>query len=88
MANWKHTLNLADFYRNNSFTIKEKAKLVASRLRRLSENLKDNEIEDIVYEFEDFANCSDELDVNDFDELMVLLYDFADRDHIIWVKTF
>jgi hypothetical protein len=87
MVNWKYTVNLSDFYHNDSFTIKQKAKLVAKRLMLVYQKTASIHLEDIISNFNDFATCSDDLNVNDFDELMEELYDYADRDHMIWIKT-
>jgi len=87
MANWKYTTDFSMFYRSDSFTVKEKAGLIAKKLDKIYQKTVSIDLEDIIYNFRDFSESSDDLTVEDFDCLMEDLYNYADRDHMIWIKT-
>lgn len=91
MSKWKYNVDFSHFYRSNSFTLKEKALLIFKKLAALDNSnltVVNSDFEDIVYNFHDFATCVDDLTVEDFDELMFELYNVADRNHLLWIKTF
>ena len=92
MANWQHTLPLKDLWVKyeeednpdippNEAT--ENGRIVASRLRKLSEELSPlpgKLAKNLALDFEAVE------DIDDFNEAMDSLWDFGDR-YLIWVET-
>ena len=86
MANWKHILDLRDTWKDfdeGHITIEELGKEVAKRIRNLPCYKKYvDELEDIEDNFEFCVG-----DIENFDNYLKDLYDFADFDHRLWIKT-
>lgn len=84
---WTYTLDLSDFYHNDSLTLCEKASKIAARIE-VSPFYRgedwDFAIQDVVEEFSDFARFGSSTAI--FDDIMNGLYDYADT-HRVWVKT-
>jgi hypothetical protein len=83
---WTYTLDLSDFYHDDTLTLGEKASKVAGRIE-ISAFFRNDwtfEIQDILDEFSDFAKFGSSVGM--FDEIMRGLYDYADGDRI-WIKT-
>lgn len=89
MANWRHKIELGDFYHDNSLSIQDKGRKVAERIR--AELGRYDEALDIADQFEDIA------DVEEFDDCMETLYDFGDQhthpggwppSRLCWIGTF
>lgn len=99
MADWKHTLNLLpewDQAKEGEIPINKLSEVVAKRLASL--NIRGHiadERDEIVEEFKMLAN-DPVASTDDFDDVMHMLYDFADTQldnkwppaKLIWVKTF
>ena len=82
MANWKETLDLSSFYRDESIEIVEKSKMVAQKLHRIigkSKNFDEYDLSDLENIAEEFEMCiGGEDDLESFDYNMEQLYDWAD----------
>lgn len=90
MANWKHVLDIGEIYNNlhkNNIHLTEGARQIFIKLKALENVITEFEFLDIVNDWEDFS-ISNDVTVDDFDSLMERLYNFGDRDHILWVNTF
>lgn len=97
MSNWTNTLNLKDLWearKDSNITLQKMGKIIAKRIRKLR-CYKDNdfELEEIAYSFEFI-----EEDVDEFDDVLEQLYDWADsplptpegemQKKLCWIKTF
>ena len=77
MTQWRQTIDLSDLwesYENDLLTVSALSASVSTRLADA------NVPDDIVVRFEDLD------DVDDFDDAMSYLYDWADAERV-WVKT-
>jgi hypothetical protein len=91
MTNWKTTLDIADLHqahRAGDITIQEVAAGVAKRFKknRFAKEDEGFQAEDIIDWLEDLAEDPNATP-NDYDGVLNELYNFADWDHRIWVKT-
>jgi hypothetical protein len=87
MANWQTTLDISDVYdhdKNDGATcsVVKAGRIVANRLEE-NKFASDSDIQDIIMRLQEVEDDADE-----FDEIMDDLYEFADKEHRIWVKTF
>jgi hypothetical protein len=85
MPNWRFTIDIADLHtssREGDISPRELARGVAARVR--------NSAAYVIY-FGDLEDIAAELDyvetLNEYNESLRRLYDFADIDHRIWVNT-
>lgn len=91
MANWKATVNLKDLWKAynelGSLPLHELAHETANRLKATLPGAyaDDYQFESIVDELADFHP---EDSVENFDYILLRLYDWADEGHRLWVKTF
>lgn len=99
MTNWQRTLNIADVWaqaEDREITPKQLAHAIADRLeglKPLNNLILENEKQDIVEEFRGFVG---EETFDDLDDVMEMLYDWADTPldnkfngkKVCWVKTF
>jgi hypothetical protein len=88
MAEWKTTLNLADLHTSHKageITIQQVAAGVVARLKR-NRFAEEWQVLDVIDRLEGVAEDATAT-ADDYDEALSELYDFADRDHQIWVKT-
>jgi hypothetical protein len=89
MADWKTVLDISDLhsaYKRGDLLPSALAKSVVERLKKnkfaLLEAETYSEVEEIIFEFNDVD------DIDDYDEALEQLYDFANIDHRIWIKTY
>lgn len=83
MVKWKHRLEVRDLwqaYKKKEIDIAQLAKKVADRIRELRCYEQDKELEDIALNFEACSN-----DVEEFDDCLCELYDWADVDKRCWI---
>jgi hypothetical protein len=89
MANWKHTLDLSDIW--NSEPNSELYTEISKRLTAKAAEMK-NAGTITEEDYDDLCDVSDDIqsitDVEDFDNLWDEVYDWADHDHRLWIKTF
>jgi len=92
MVNWKHRLDVKcpwEQASNDEITIQQLAEIVAKKL--LAIDFKDEDVnydrDDIADEFQGLSE-DESAGRDDFDCVLARLYDFADEDHRLWVKTF
>lgn len=85
MPNWRFKIDISDFHtglREGDISTRELAKGVAERVRSSQAYvIYFGDLEDIAAEFDE-AETLDE-----YDEALRRLYDFADVEHRIWVNT-
>ena len=90
MNKWKYILNLKHFYHDDSITIEQKGKLIAKAIMRLPlskiELYSGDDFDDLIAAFNCISGYEDVTPVEDFDEWMSVLYDYADR-YDIWIET-
>lgn len=88
MANWKQKLDFSGFYKNDEFTIVQKAEKVAGLLLtlKINDDAKE-ELEGIIERFNEVQYVDADDQIEDFDDCMAELYDFADSERI-WINTF
>lgn len=89
MANWKTTVNIKNLhaaFRAGTITVQKMAVGVAARLKK-NRFAEEWAMLDIIDCFEALAE-EPKATVEDYDSILAELYDFADDDHRIWVKTF
>ena len=91
MINWKSTLNISDLHRAHragEITVQELAAGVVTRFKanRFAKEDEGFAAEEIIDWLEDLSEDPDAT-VNDYDGVLNELYNFADYDHRIWVKT-
>lgn len=100
MADWKYVLDISnEWYEVDAeqISITELALKIAEKLKKL-EAPSDSGIEDIIEQFEDFADSKNNDDDEGFDYIMEDLYDWGDmilgcdrswpRKRMCFVKTF
>lgn len=92
MANWTHRLNLKvewELRDQGELTVQQLAARVAAKLKKVDFNDDDVNFDrdDIVDEFEGLSE-DPSASVEDFDDVLARLYDFADEDKRLWVATF
>lgn len=94
MANWKHTLEIKDAWRQTKageMTIAQFAAHAATKIMELP--VEDDELNDIADQFMTIAT-DPEPDVEAFDSVWSQLYDWADQvvgswnDKMCWIRTF
>jgi len=90
---WKHTLDFSGFYKDDSIDIVEKGKKISVLIRRKFSSILDyesedfdQELEDIVDVFESISGYDDVEPVEEFDDCMESLYNWADYNRI-WIKV-
>ena len=90
MRQWKHVLNVKHFYHSDVISIEEKGKLMAKAIMRLPldkiELYAGDDFEDLIEAFNGISGFEEVTPVEEFDEWMSVLYDYADR-YGIWVET-
>ncbi len=85
MANWKHTLNIADIHDKyeEDEDIESCAKAIAKRIEQLPPSISnDLIIKAIVDEFRRVQT------VAQYDYVLGRLYDWGDLGHRLWINTF
>lgn len=98
MANWKHDIDVSGFYHNDTLPPRRKGQLLAAKLRQkvLPSYASDNELKDIIEEFDDLPEIGLVVDgeamiksevEEEFNGIMEDLYNWADTDHRLWIKT-
>lgn len=88
MKNWKHTIDFNSFWEDEDITVKQKGELAVTKLKPLLKHYPDDsELEEIIEQFECICDCDTFTALNDFDERMHSLYDWAD-DNNVWINTF
>lgn len=105
MANWKYKLDISNIWHNEELPIEEKGKEIAKKIRATfpaewldfeSESY-DEELEGIVEAFENITGYDGAEPVEEFDDWMETLYDWADqevapfgqwpRNAMCWIET-
>lgn len=84
MANWRTKIRLTDLHELNKAKKIEPTELgkeVAKRLKA-TKYAKDEVFEQIINLFE-----NEVFDIEDYDNALCELYDFADEGHRIWIET-
>ncbi len=90
MPNWKHTVDCSEFWHDDSVPISEKGKKLATLLRiKVFKHCPDDwQLEEIIESFECITGCPGEFtETEEFNGWLEELYDWADRDHRLWIKT-
>lgn len=105
MANWKYKLNISKIWNNESISIEDKGKMIASKIRQVFPNdwfdfdseSYDQDLDEIVEAFENITGYDDVPAVEEFDDWMEQLYEWADqevapfgkwpRNAMCWVET-
>ena len=80
MANWKHKIDIKESWKkagDKEISIKKLAQEIAQKLRALGLHDEDQELLDIIEEFEDMP---DDIDFNEFNYTMEILYDWGDTE--------
>lgn len=99
MPNWTKTLNIADLhkaYQAHELSVKDLAHKVADQVDRLYQTghgqverlysePNGSDLDEIIMYLRAF---DDEDDIDGYDTVLKELYDWADYDHRLWVKTF
>ena len=88
MAKWNYTIDFSDFYHSETMTVEDKGKQIAARLEAmfakslngLDEDNFDPELEEIIYQFQNITGYDDVSPVEEFDEIMEGLYNWADQE--------
>ena len=87
---WKYKLKLDNFYYDDSLSIEEKGKLVATQIRKLPldkiECRCGEDFEDVAINFEHIEGYDDVTPIEEFDNQMETLYDMA-YTYDIWITT-
>lgn len=101
MSDWQRTLNIVEPWKQAT-AHEITAQQLAAEIHKALAALKpfgidhvDEDRDELLMHFDDFASETD-VDFDDLDELMALLYDWADRSldnrfggkKVCWVKTF
>ena len=101
MSNWQRTLDLSSAWErrdNGTLSLNDLCGIMVKKLKKLrdfkDEDL-DSEKEDIIEEFE-YLGKSEDPNVKEFDEILAVLYDWADTPlddkfggkKVCWIKTF
>lgn len=105
MANWKYKLRISHIWNNEDMPIDEKGKAIAKVMRQVFKSSWldeldpdfDEELDMIVHGFEDITGYDGTSPVEEFDDYMESLYDWADqevapfgkwpRNKMCWVET-
>lgn len=87
MSEWIYRLNLSDIYHSDVLSLSDKARIIANRIERAPffEKAWTFSLSDVVDQFRDLASDKRD-DVEEFDEIMHGLYDYADAARV-WVIT-
>lgn len=92
MANWKYTLDVSDIWEEGGNLVLEHfINTLIIRLRSVPPHLWDCELQDIVLKFEAYAENVQHDGFgkpDEFDSIWDQLYDWADTDHRMWIKTY
>jgi hypothetical protein len=84
MTNWKTKVVLTDLheaFEGGDITVSEVAEALADRLEK---NPYHKDLEDLIEEL----RSGDLTEVDDYDDVLMELYDFGDEDHRIWFEMF
>lgn len=86
MANWKYSIDIADAWRSASTEgdIKNLCNVLVKELEKIPYH--DSQLKNIILKFKKFDDNTQ--DGNDFDIIMKKLYDWADFNNRLWIKTF
>lgn len=105
MANWKYRLDIRGIWANDELDISQKGKMIAREIKRIfpeswfdfASDDYDSALDDIVEAFDNITGYDDVSDVEEFDEWMDVLYDYADQEiapygkfpvnRMMWVMT-
>lgn len=90
MPNWKHSINVAEWWKDEEVPIEEKGRRLATllRLKVFKDCPDDWELEEIIESFECISGCPGEFTaVEEFDGWLEELYNWADRGHRLWINT-
>lgn len=96
MANWRYTLRFKHMWnarKSGEITIEELGQFVSKELLKLQDQMHKKMTYDDFYSgdyyvLEELADCfKDVINVEEFDEYLAQLYDFADT-YRIWIETF
>jgi hypothetical protein len=88
MANWKAVLHVKDVMKRaqtGSIPTDAVSKVFADELGKLPPDLVDMELTDIIYDFKQMSEHSETTD-DEFNDVLESLYDWADRDHRLWIE--
>lgn len=81
MANWEYTLDITEEFKSckaKEITIKELVVSIVEKLKGF--NIKnDFELDDIIWEFENLIKSANKIQVDEFDEVLEMLYDWGDQ---------
>ena len=88
MANWKYKLNISNIWNNESLPIEDKGKMIASEIRKVFPNdwldfeseSYDQDLDAIVFALENITGYDGVLPVDEFNNEMEALYDWADQE--------
>lgn len=88
MANWKLTIDLnLVIPSDNTISFKEFKRIIIPRLEKYISIISEKFNENISMAFEDYVMyLKDSENVEEWDQNMLSLYDFADT-HLIWIET-
>lgn len=94
MPKWRHNIDVSAWWRDTSVSIEEKGRMLARILRRkiLPHYPNDLDLPDIIDDFESISPLELEGSevislTEEFDACLACLYDWADRDHRLWINT-
>ena len=90
MAQWQTILDFKAIHNKvdkHLITPTEYATLVLPKLEKHQLIEEDYELQDVVEEFHDLSN-DDSVTWDEIDDALESLYNWADRDHKCWIKTF
>jgi hypothetical protein len=88
MRTWKHTIKFTHFWDCDDIDIFKKAKLAADSVKLIQRSFQDDvELDNIIDDFNDIAKGDGQEAISEFDNVMYILYDWADSNDV-WVKTF
>lgn len=91
MPNWKYTIACSSFWHDDSVSVPEKGERLAKLLHsKVFKHYRDDwELEEIIESFECITGLEEVgvTEVEEFDDWLTALYNWADRDHRLWIKT-
>jgi hypothetical protein len=86
MANWKHRLDLSDFFHSDIYNLKEKALKTRRRIENAKWYSEANYNGELEMFLEELVDAGNEDNVEHFDAVWNELYDIFDAERV-WVIT-
>ena len=95
MSGWRYTLRIKHIWENDEMSVEEKGRAIAAVIRQTFPDEwfdfdsadYDEDIDMIADGFDSITGYDDTSPVEEFDEFMYELYEWADRGKMCWVQT-